>query len=205
MEPNANGMSNLEDETFERRLMPESEEKSRDAAAILFMKSESMADAVITPKINRRSPLPNNLIMKEPMRSVNPERRSPSARMNAENMMTTEERLNPENTSCEVRTPLSPSASINIKATISARRIFQKSRREAIKRNINVTAMVDISIIVLVLHKNLKTSTTWQHTSSTQFLHRHIITRWENNINNLSFFICEDEFHIKNLLLEKKT
>ena len=63
MVPNANGMSNFDGETFERRATPDNDGNNNDAAAMLFIKSESTADAVITPKINRRSPLPNNLMM----------------------------------------------------------------------------------------------------------------------------------------------
>ena len=136
--PNASGINNFDGEIFMRRATPDSEGSNNDAAAMLFMKSERTADAVITPKINRLSPAPKILMMNNPMRSVIPERRNPSASTNAENMMTTAERLNPENASCGVKIPLNPKASINTNATMSARRIFPNSNSAAMLRNSNV-------------------------------------------------------------------
>jgi hypothetical protein len=149
MVPNASGINNFEGETFERRATPDTEGNNKDAAAILFIKRESAAEAAITPKTSRRSPLPNNRMMKAPIRSVNPERRSPSARMKAENMITTEARLNPENASCGVNIPLKPNARVSNKATMSARKTLPKSKSAAIPRNKNVNPICDIGPIMV--------------------------------------------------------
>lgn len=142
--PNANGINNFDEDTFERRAIPEIDGKSKDAAAILFMNNDNIPAAAITPKINRRSPAPNTLMMARPIRSVKPDRRSPSARINAAIMMMTAERLNPEKASCGVRIPLNPNASISINATMSARKIFPRSNNTATPRNNSVRSSCDI-------------------------------------------------------------
>jgi hypothetical protein len=142
--PNANGMSSFDGEIFIRRATPDNDGSNNDAAAMLFMNSDNTADAVITPKINLRSPAPNNLMMNKPTRSVMPDRRSPSARMNAESIMMTACLLNPENASCGVRTPLKPNASININATMSARKMLPSSKMMAMPRNNKVRLICDI-------------------------------------------------------------
>ncbi len=108
MVPNARGISNRDDEIFERRATPDMTGNNKEAAAILFMKRDNNAAAVITPKVIRRGPAPNRRTMNAPRRSVAPECLNPSARMNADIIMMTAERLNPENASCGVKIPLSP-------------------------------------------------------------------------------------------------
>ena len=142
--PNANGINNLDDDNLERRATPDTTGNNIDAAAMLFMKSDNNAAAVMMPKVNRRGPAPNKRTMKAPKRSVAPERRNPSARMKADIMIMTAERLNPEKASCEVNMPLNPNASISNNATISARRIFPSNSNTAtpMKRNVILICVI---------------------------------------------------------------
>jgi hypothetical protein len=67
-----------------------------------------------------------------------PERLNPSARINAENMITTADLLKPENASWGVRIPVSPRLSNNMSAITSGRRMFLMSKRAATLRKMSV-------------------------------------------------------------------
>jgi hypothetical protein len=142
--PKTIGISKRDEDILERRATPDITGNNKDAAAILFINRDNRAAAVITPKVRRLGPAPNKRTMNTPNLSVAPDLRKPSARIKADIMMITAERLNPENASWDVSTPLNPSVSINNNATISGRRTFPRSRNMAIPNNIKVIPICDM-------------------------------------------------------------
>jgi len=116
----ASGINSREVFTPERFARPDIAGSSTAADAMLFIKSERNAPAIITTIVRRSSPLPPTFKRMLPTCSVTPVRCSDSVSTKIEMITITAERLKPENASCGERTPVSPSATTTSSATRSA-------------------------------------------------------------------------------------
>ena len=129
--PKASGIKTRERLTSAFRAAPETAGSKTAAAAMLFIKSDRNAPAIITIMTRRSSLLPPTLSRIFPTCSVTPLRRNASAMIKIARIVITAERENPENASCGVKTPETPSATTTSKATRSAGILSVKNKISA--------------------------------------------------------------------------